>query len=115
MEWTNLVRPVQLQQLIANYQTNLPLKGTRKEIDFHPVTRMFNPMGVGTWILSECDDDGLAFGLCDVGYPELGYVSMQELWELRLPGGLKIEEDLHWTASKSLTAYADDARQGKRV
>lgn len=60
------------------------------------VVKLFNPTGRGTWYLSELDDDDIAFGLCDLGYPELGYVSLDELKSLKLPFGLKIERDLHW-------------------
>ena len=37
------------------------------------------------------------FGLCDLGFPELGYVSLNELQGVRGPLGLGIERDLHWT------------------
>jgi hypothetical protein len=39
------------------------------------------------------------FGLCDLGmgFPELGYVSLNEMKAVRLPFGLGIERDLHWT------------------
>ena len=36
------------------------------------------------------------FGLCDLGFPELGYVSLNELRATRGPLGLGIERDLQW-------------------
>ena len=114
-DWMRLIRPAQLQQLIINHEENGNLKGTGRERDFTPVVRLFNPLGIGTWILSECSNDGLGFGICDIGYPELGYVALWELWELKLPVGLKIEEDLHWTATKSLSEYMADAKAGKAI
>ena len=62
------------------------------------------------------DPDRL-FGLCDlgVGFPELGYVSLAELERLRGIMGLKVERDLYFTPTKSITAYADEARATRRI
>ena len=113
--WMKLMRPKQLQQLIINHEENVPLRGTKGEKDLMPVVRLFNPIGIGTWILSECSNDGLAFGICDVGYPELGYVALCELAELRLAAGLQIEEDLHWTPTKPISKYMEDAKAGRAI
>lgn len=115
MEWMKLIQPHKVAMLLANYEIQLPLKGTPAEVDFIPVVRLFNPVGAGTWILSECDPEGIAFGICDIHYAEMGYVAMQELWELRLPGGIHIEEDLHWTPTKPLSHYVADAKAGRRI
>ena len=60
--------------------------------------KIFNPMGSQTWYLtSYSEDEHLAFGFVNLGDPqmaELGYISMQELEEIRLPFGLKLERDL---------------------
>ena len=76
-----------------------------------PVVKLFNPSGGATWLLSEMDDNGIMFGLCDLGMgsPELGYVALQELEEVRGAFGLGIERDIHWEADKSLTEYSDVA------
>ena len=51
-----------------------------------PWLKLFNPAGIGTWLITEYDEDtGLMFGLCDLGYPELGYVNLIELEDLDLP------------------------------
>lgn len=71
--------------------------------DFAPVVKLFNPVGKGTWYLSELDPEtNVAFGLCDLGFPELGYVSIDELQSVPLPLGLSIERDIHWTPPKSM-------------
>lgn len=59
----------------------------------------------------------IAYGLCDLGMgtPELGFVSMREIRELRGPLGLPIERDLHFDADKTLSAYADEARAHGRI
>lgn len=83
-----------------------------------PVVKMFNPQGGATWLFTELDEDGMLFGLCDLGMgcPELGYQSLDELAAFR--GnllGLGIERDRHFTADKTLAEYADEARQNQRI
>lgn len=82
-------------------------------LDFKPVVKLFTPDAQCTWLLTELDpDDGLAFGLCDLGMgePELGYVSIAELASVRGKLGLRIERDRHFEADKTISAYAVEAR-----
>lgn len=111
--WHKLLQPETLAQLLANHREQSPLKGTRAERDFTPCAKMFVPWGAATWLLTECDEDGLAFGLCDMGFgqPELGYVSMDELAAIRGPGGIRIEQDIFWKADKPLSQYAYEAQR----
>lgn len=84
-------------------------------VDFPPVVKLFLPDGAATWLLSEIDaeDTDIAFGLCDLGMgcPELGNVRLSELAAVRGRFGLKVERDLHFTASAPLAAYAEKARE----
>ena len=60
--------------------------------------KIFNPCGSQTWYLTEYDPDNrIFFGLCDLGQgAELGYVSMDEMLEVKCPPfGLGLERDLH--------------------
>ena len=60
---------------------------------------LFNPCGIGDWWITEGSregDDFIMFGLCDLGFPELGYASLNELLAVQGPLGLGIERDLHW-------------------
>lgn len=78
-----------------------------------PVVKFFNPVGSGTWLFSELDDDGdTLFGLCDLGFgcPEMGSASLAEIAGVKLPFGLSIERDLHFEGHFPLTIYADAAR-----
>ena len=69
--------------------------------EFKAVVKLFNPTGHGTWYLSELDPEtNIAFGLCDLGHPELGYVSLDELASTRVSMGLGIERD-RWFTPKS--------------
>jgi len=87
-----------------------------QEGDHKPVVKLFNPVGAATWLLTELDGD-IAFGLCDLGMgsPEMGYVSISELTSVRLPFGLKIERDLHFKATKTLSEYSRKAREAGRI
>jgi hypothetical protein len=83
------------------------------EPDFLPVVKLFTPDAGCTWLLTanDPDDEDIAFRLCDlgVGYPELGTVSLSELAALRSRLVLPVERDLHFVATKTLAAYADEA------
>lgn len=85
-----------------------------EDIDPFPVLKLFTPDGSATWLLTELDPDvpDIAFGLCDLGmgYPELGSVSLSEIAAVRGKMGLPIERDLHFTADRPLSAYADEGR-----
>jgi len=68
--------------------------------DFKAVLKLFDPTGSSNWYLSELDPNtNIAFGLCDlgVGCAELGYVSLDELSNLKVKMGLGIERDLYYT------------------
>ena len=59
-----------------------------------------------SWLIAEVDwQTGVAFGWCDlgVGFPEWGYVSLQELEELSVNAGgwpLIVERDLYFTPTR---------------
>ena len=83
------------------------------EPDFLPVVKFFTPDAGCTWLITELDpeDPDMGFGLCDlgVGCPELGYVSLSELASVRGVLGLPVERDRFFKATKTLSAYADEA------
>lgn len=85
--------------------------------DPKPVVKFFTPWGGGTWLLTELDEDGRLFGLCDLGMgePELGYVMLAELEGVRGPAGLKVERDRWFTPGKTLSVYAEEARVAGRI
>ena len=108
----------QYQCLVMNYERQDPVRGTPHEIDFEPVVKLFNPVGAGTWLLTELEpNEQIAFGLCDLGMqcPELGSVSIIELESVRLPMGLGIERDRYWVPKKTILAYAREAWAAGRI
>lgn len=88
-----------------------------RDSDPRPVVRFFNPVGAATWLATELDEDGIFFGLADLGFgcPELGSFALAELEVVRLPFGLGIERDLHFTAAHPLSAYAEAARSAGSI
>ena len=112
---TKLITDEQRAQLLANGRQSLE----QDNFDPAPVVKLFTPDAGCTWLLSELDPEepDLAFGLCDLGlgFPELGYVSLSELAQVRGALGLPVERDLHFKPTKSLMAYAEDAHQAGRI
>ncbi len=99
----------QYKQLIAN--------GQNPDQDHAPVVKFFDPMGGSTWLISELDEDGVAFGLCDLGFgsPELGYVTLQELCDVQRSRPLGIERDLHFKGEHSMSWYFNKANAAGRI
>tara|TARA_B100000287_G_C20600456_1_gene767847 strand:+ start:274 stop:585 length:312 start_codon:yes stop_codon:yes gene_type:complete len=63
--------------------------------------KFFNPLGHEKWFLMELSEDNdIAYGLCVVFEKELGIFSINELKEIKLPFGLKIERDLYFQPCK---------------
>ena len=87
--------------------------------DIKIVLKMFNPAGAGTWYLYEKLDEDIYMcfaNLGDVEMAECGTVSMSEMMSLRLPFGLHIERDMHFTPlSMSLQSVIDKVKSGGHV
>ncbi len=76
-----------------------PIGSTDDQIDPMAIVKFFNPTGIGTWWACEFDPaTGIFFGKADLGFPELGSFSLEELEGYVGPMGLGIERDLYWQA-----------------
>ena len=85
----------------------LPALGTTDGQGYEALAQVkfFNPGGVGTWYATEYDPATRTFfGLADLGDPELGYFSLDELEQAKGNWGLGIERDMYFspTALKAL-------------
>jgi len=71
-----------------------------------------------TWLLTELDPDEptRAFGLCDLGmgFPELGYVDLDELAQVKRMG-LGVERDRYFSTEIPLSKYAAEAASKQRI
>jgi hypothetical protein len=105
--------------LPAEFRDRLLANGARsaagEDIDPIPVVKLFTPDANATWLLTELDPDApdIAFGLCDLGLgsPELGYLSLVEIGNVRGPMGLPIERDEHYQETRSISVLANLARR----
>lgn len=103
-----LLTPELRERLLAN--------GRRRALDHVPVVKFFNPLGIGTWLATELDEDGdTLFGLADLGDPELGSFSLAEMQALELPLGMGIERDILFAGVYPLSVYAQAARTAGRI
>jgi hypothetical protein len=114
-----LITRQQFLALLANGRAAQEARKQGRDIDPYPVVKLFTPDASCTWLLTEVDpmDPDRAFGLDDLGqgFPELGYVSLREMEGLRGLLGLAVERDRHFSADKPLSAYAEEARQHRRI
>jgi Protein of unknown function (DUF2958) len=88
--------------------------------DHVPVLKLFTPRGGCTWLLTEYDpEERKFFGLCDLGqgYPELGYVSRDEIEETAFRDNLVqiIERDEHFHAEHPLSVFTEAAMRARRI
>lgn len=99
-------------KLRKNYEANLKSEGG---LDFEPVVKLFTAGAGATWLITEMSPDGVLFGLCDTGqgFPELGYVPLSELENL--PRRFLLERDAWFSAAKTLSKYAEEARSNRRI
>lgn len=101
--------------LLANGRESLENPG----FDPVPVVKLFTPDAGATWLLTSMDPDDHdhVYGLCDpgLGMPEIGWVSLAELAEVRGGLGLPVERDLYFRADKRLSGYVRDARLAGRI
>ncbi len=96
------------QRLLAN--------GRDHGADHVPVVKFFNPLGEGVWLATELDADGdTLFGLADLGYPELGSFSLEELTSITLPFGMGIERDILFTGDFPISVWAEAAREAGSI
>jgi len=107
-----LTKPIH-KQLLANSAKHQ----STGETNFEPVIKLFGGAAC-TWLLTEIDEGGMAFGLCDLGHgsPELGYVALDEILAMKFPPfGLTVERDRYFTADKTIQEYAEAAGKLGRI
>jgi hypothetical protein len=84
--------------------------------DHAPVVKFFNPLGEGVWRATELDADGdTLYGLADLGVPELGSFSLEELVSVRLPFDMGIERDILFDTDLPLSVWAEASYQAGSI
>lgn len=101
------------KKLIENYN-----KSQNGEENHKPVLKLFGGSAC-TWLITEYDQENeLFFGLADLGlgFPEMGWISKAELEKIKFPPYmLGIERDAYFKAEKTLSEYAKEAREHRRI
>ena len=117
MEWRT---PALMDALVAAgvQQREAEVNGKKVRL---PVQTYLVLGGVGRWLLAcvDPDDHDVAFGLCQLqgGNPELGYVRLSELAQLRNSSGTEVFEDPMFEKAARLDVfkYADMARITRQI
>lgn len=94
-------------QLMTDDQRARLIRGSDR-----PILCLYLPHTEAVWFLSEYDPcTAMFFGLCDTGqgFPEIGFVSENELRQLH------VETDHDFVFTKTLTEYADEARENGAI
>lgn len=88
--------------------------GDKSMAEIKVVCKLFNPCGVGTWWLYEHVEGDIYMAFCLLGNSqdaEIGAISLNELLSLKLPFGLSIERDIHFTPfEKTLREIYDQVK-----
>ena len=102
--------------LTDELRARLLANGRQRDTDHVPVVKFFNPLGKGVWLATELDEDGdTLYGLANLGEPELGYFSLEEMTSVRLPFGLGIERDILFTGDFPISVWAEAAHQAGSI
>jgi len=102
--------------LTDDLRERLLANGLESGADHVPVVKFFNPLGEGVWLATELDADGdTLFGLADLGHPELGSFSLEELASIVLPFGMGIERDILFTGDFPISVWAEAAREAGSI
>jgi hypothetical protein len=102
--------------LTDELRARLLANGRHRGADHVPVVKFFNPLGEGVWLATELDADGdTLFGLADLGEPELGSFSLEELASIALPFGMRIERDILFTGDFPISVWSEAARHAGSI
>lgn len=112
---TVLITSEQRAQLLANGA----MFDADEDYDPVPLVKLFTPDAGYTWLLAciQPERPSVAWALCDLGLgcPETGSVDLAGIAMVRGRLGLRVERDLHFRATKPLSAYALDARRAGMI
>jgi hypothetical protein len=93
-----------LTKAIANKALNQYDKGA--DMEQMVVAKFFNPVGRGVWYLMNMHKDrDYCWGICHIFDWEIGSFSLNELKEVGLPLGLKIERDKFFKPVKAIELW----------
>ena len=78
------------------------------DMDQNVIAKFFNPAGPGTWyLMNKSPEDGYCWGIVDLMAVEVGSFMLEELEELQLPMGMKIERDKYFEPIKAKELFEE--------
>lgn len=86
------------KEIISKFEVHPFHSQEEKGFDAEVLVKYFNPMGAGTWLVTEAERDGddwRLFGYAHLFEWEWGYLMLSDLQNLKLPYGMTVERDLH--------------------
>lgn len=109
----------QFDQLLANGLISREHQQRDAHFNPAPIVKLYLPGSDAVWLISELDPEAptIGFGLADlgVGFPELGFVDLQEIHEVCAKRRVFIAQDWDFRPTKSVGEYARDARRAGRI
>ena len=113
------VTDAQFDLLLANGLISRDHQQRDAHFDPAPVVKLYLPGSDFAWLIAELDPEAptIGWGLADlgVGFPELGFVDLQEIHEACAKRRVYIAQDWDFRAAKSVGQYARDARRAGRI
>ncbi len=112
--------PLIPEDLLAKLSENGRTSEERDGFDPFPVVKLFTPDAAATWLITEAypeGDDVRLFGLCDLGMgsPELGYLMLSEIEDVRGVAISKGTLDVLLETEHRLSTYAKIARHAGMI
>lgn len=107
-------------KLLANGQATITALENGRDVPDHvPVVKLYAKDGRWKWLLTEMlNNEHTLYGLCDLGlgFPEVGYVSMEELTSVRdIAGNCVVQVDEDAQLTEPLSHYHTTARRNGRI
>lgn len=99
------------EEIISKFEAHPFHAQEEKGLNAEVLVKYFNPMGAGTWLITEAEregDDWRLFGYCHLFEWEWGYLMLSDLQKIKLPFGLRIERDLYTSEHATVKELTDD-------
>lgn len=99
------------EEIVTRFENHPFRLQEEKGLNAEVLVKYFNPMGAGTWLITEAEregDDWRLFGYCHLFKWEWGYLMLSDLQKVKLPFGLTIERDLYISEHATVKELADD-------
>lgn len=110
----HILIPLHIREVIPD------IYGQEKVSDPIVFLKLFTPDAGAVWLITEYDGKDLMFGYCYLGphmaeFAELGYISLEEVKNVRGRLGMPVERDLHFRPIPLSQALERESLPARRV